>query len=191
MSESPISHQVLSDTLARLRAGINASDLHGSLIGYFCAGGKASADSWTDALALDLAEAGDAEDALFAMFYQQCREQLDDADFGFTPMLPNDEAELSVRADALVDWCRGFLGGVGLAGDGSPRGELSDDAREIVQDFGVIAATHFDYAGSEEDEIALAEVIEFVRVGVLLLYSEFAPAPSSPSANAPSSRSVH
>ena len=191
MSDVPISHQDLSDTLSRLRAGINASDLHGSLIGYLCAGGKASAVSWTDALALDLAEAGEAEDTLFAMFHQQCREQLDDADYGFAPMLPNDDVELSVRADAMVDWCRGFLGGVGLAGSDSMRGELSDDAREIVQDFGVIAATRFDYAGNEEDEIALAEVIEFVRVGVLVLYSEFAPAPTSPSANAPSSRSLH
>ena len=35
------------------------------------------------------------------------------------------------------------------------------------------AAAHFDYAADdEEDENALAEVLEFVRVGTLLLHAE-------------------
>jgi uncharacterized protein len=191
MPELLISHRDLSETLSRLQAGVNASDLHGSLTGYLCAGGSAPADAWAEALALDFGAADVAANADLKSFYRQCREQLDDVELGFEPMMPADEVELAVRAEALVDWCRGFLGGVGLAGGGSPGGVLSGDAREIVQDFGTIAASSFDYEGGEEDESALAEVIEFVRVGVLLLYSELATGPLRKPAIAPGSRRVH
>ncbi|MCR6701157.1 MAG: UPF0149 family protein [Dokdonella sp.] len=67
---------------------------------------------------------------------------------------------------------RGFLGGAGLAGLDSRA--LSDDADEILRDFAGIAASQLDYAGDEEDEAALAEVQEFVRIGVLLLQRELA-----------------
>ena len=49
---------------------------------------------------------------------------------------------------------------------------LSTEAHEILGDFGTIAATRFEYADSEEDERALADVIEFIRAGTLLLHAE-------------------
>lgn len=189
MSVIPISHRALSETLSRLQVGINASDLHGSLTGYLCAGGDATAENWIEALAFDLDAA--RGDAVFAQLYRVCREQLDDAEFAFEPLLPTDEIALGMRAEALVDWCRGFLGGVGLAGSGSLGDGMSEDAREIVQDFSNIAASNLQYTGSEEDEAALSEVVEFVRVGVLLLCSELNPEPSLPAPSAPASRRLH
>ena len=184
-----MSHRDLAETLSRMQAGISASDLHGSLTGYLCAGGRAGADDWTGALALDLGAA--AGDDVFTELHRNCRAQIDDVDLGFEPLLPSDDVTLRLRAEALVDWCRGFLGGIGLAGGGSLDGGLSADAREIVRDFGTIAASHFDYSGTEEDERALAEVTEFVRVGVLLLYSELDPGPTLKTAGAPGSHRVH
>ena len=93
-------------------------------------------------------------------------------------MLPAAETPIDTRADALVEWCRGFLGGFGLAGGGH-HDSLSNDAREILADFGTIAATRFEYAGNEDDEAALAEVIEFIRVGALLLHAELHAAPQT------------
>lgn len=189
MSVIPISHRELSETLSRLQTGVNASDLHGSLTGYLCAGGVTTAEDWTDALALDLDMTGG--DEVFAQLYRICRQQLDDAELAFEPLLPSDEIALGVRAEALVDWCRGFLGGIGLAGTGRLGDGMSKDAREIVQDFSNIAASNLEYTGSEEDERALAEVVEFVRVGVLLLCSELDPGPIVPAASAPTSRRLH
>ena len=191
MSESPISHLEFTATLSNLRAGVSASELHGSLTGYLCAGGKASEKTWGEALALDFSAAGMQDNPDFAQFFRQSRAQLDDVEFGFTPMLPADDVELATRAEALVDWCRGFLGGIGLAGAGKRGSELSADAREIVQDFATIASSNLDVTGKEDDETALVEVIEFVRVGVLLLYSELAPVSSSKPASSPGSRSLH
>lgn len=189
MTASRISHRDLAETLTRLRAGVSASDLHGSLTGFLCAGGKTTAEAWPGALELDAGHAGELLDDAFPLLYRHCREQLDDSDLGFEPLLPADDVNLADRAEALVEWCRGFLGGVGLASNNLAHGEISEDAREIVQDFSTIAASSFDYGGDEEDETALNEVLEFVRVGVLLLYSELAPVRSADMATA--SRRLH
>jgi len=173
---SPITHAQLGELLATLRFGVDPSDLHGSLTGYLCAGGRADAHDWLGALRLetDRVEAQMAASAApLQQLFAECASWLDDPDSGFEPLLPDPEMPVDVRADALVEWCRGFLGGVGLAG--STRGDgLSPDCAEILDDFGTIAASHFEYSDSEEDERALAEVIEFIRVGVLLLHRELA-----------------
>ncbi|MGB0135267.1 UPF0149 family protein [Dokdonella sp.] len=191
MTASRISHRDLADTLVRLRAGVSASDLHGSLTGYLCAGGKTTAEAWPSALELDAGYSGELIDDAFPLLFRHCREQLDDSELGFEPLLPGDDVALSERAEALVEWCRGFLGGVGLASGKQSSNELSEDAREIVQDFSTIAASSFDYGDDDEDETALIEVLEFVRVGVLLLHGELAPAPVRAGNGAATSRRLH
>ena len=171
-----ISHAELDSLLDRLRLGVGASDLHGSLTGYLCAGGVADAGAWPHALELEGGDGGWGDDGLFALLYERCRAQLDHEDLGFEPLLPDEQQPLAVRGDALVDWCRGFLGGVGLAGDANARA-LSADAREILGDLGTIASSRFDYDGDEGDENALVEVLEFVRIGVLLLRDEMTRGP--------------
>lgn len=178
----------LGSTLARLQVGVGASDLHGSLIGYLCAGGSADAKSWPRALELDGADDDWQDDEIFARLYRACREQLDDEELGFEPLLPDDVVPLVQRGDALIEWCRGFLGGVGLAGAGR---EMSADASEILGDLGTIAATRFDYDDDDGDETALVEVLEFVRIGVLLLYAEMTHRPRRASVAVAASRRVH
>ena len=172
MPEAPISHAELAAALARMRLGTGASDLHGSLAGYLCAGGDAGARAFLGALELesDDAHADDAGHALLAELYLQCRAQLADPDLGFEPLLPGASRPLAERGDALVDWCRGFLGGLGLAGFGG-RQRLSGEGAEILHDLDAIAAAHFAY-DDDEDWDSLTEVFEFVRIGVLLLYGE-------------------
>lgn len=175
----PITHAQLGELLDSLRFGVEPSDLHGSLTGFLCAGGRASAGDWIGALQLhvddlDEAEAAAVRDAPpLQQLFSECSAWLDDPDLRFEPLLPAADTPVDVRADALVEWCRGFLGGIGLAGAADAR-SLSSDCAEILNDFGTIAASRFEYADSEEDESALAEVIEFIRVGVLLLHSELA-----------------
>lgn len=179
---APITHAELGEVLAALRFGVDASDLHGSLTGYLCAGGPANAREWLAALQLQLDEgevAAAVRSAPLQQLIAECSAWLADPDLRFEPLLPAADTPVDVRADALVEWCRGFLGGVGLAG-ATDRSGLSADGAEILRDFGTIAGSHFEYADSEEDESALSEVIEFIRVGVLLLHSELAVAGAPP-----------
>jgi yecA family protein len=176
-TSAPVTHAQLGELLAARQFGIGPSDLHGSLTGYLCGGGVADSRHWLAALELDPVDrAAETPDVLLTQLYEQCAAWFEDPELGFEPLLPPDDASLERRADALVEWCRGFLGGLGLAGVSQQHG-LSPDGAEILRDFGTIAGTHFEYADTEEDENALTEVIEFIRVGVLLLHAEIVSAP--------------
>jgi uncharacterized protein YgfB (UPF0149 family) len=168
-----ISHAELGEVLAKAQFGVGASDLHGSLTGYLCGGGSADSHHWLEAL--EFVPDDDAASAippqLLERLHVDCARWLADPELGFEPLLPPASAPLNARTDALVEWCRGFLGGIGLAGAGHA-GTLSPEASEILSDFGTIAATRFECADVDEDESALAEVIEFIRIGALLLHAE-------------------
>lgn len=171
LEPTPITHADLAAALATMRLGVGASELHGSLSGYLCGGGSAGAPALLTALELEgEAPTDDAGQHLLNELYAETRVQLEDPELGFEPLLPEDSRPLAERGDALVEWCRGFLGGLGLGGQAGQRG-LSAEGKEILHDLDAIAASHFSYDDAD-DEASLTEVFEFVRIGVLLLYAE-------------------
>ncbi len=175
-----LDHATLANVLEKLRLGVNASDLHGSLTGFLCAGAQVNGDDWLDLLQLDPGDDTVVRNETLQRLYRDCRSQVDDGSARIKPLLPARTAPLAARAIALVEWCRGFLGGFGLGG-ASRRGPLSDDATEILHDLGVIAASHFDVAAHGEDAQALADVIDFVGTACAVLRREVRshkPAPS-------------
>lgn len=175
-----IDHDELSRSLSRLRLGVDAAELHGSLAGFLCAGGTAGADSWLGELALEEAAeavADSGEQALFRRVFEAVSADLADPDLAFTPLLPTDDAPMPERTAALVSWCRGFLGGIGLSG-ADLSGGLEGDLGEVLGDFGRIASSAFSEGDSaEDDEEAWAEVVEYVRVGALLVRTELSRIP--------------
>ena len=95
-------------------------------------------------------------------------------DMEFEPLLPPDTESLEERTQALAEWCQGFLYGLG-AGSIPDASELPGEVGEVVRDF--IEITHADVdvdQGEESNENAYAELVEFVRVGVQLLFEELA-----------------
>ncbi len=177
---TPATHAELVEALATLRLGMSASELHGSLAGYLCAGGLPDSRNWLADLAIEDVE-GDGDDsperAVLDRMFAGCAEGLEDPELSFEPLLPDDQESFVERAGALVEWCRGFLGGLGLSG-AELEGHLSGESGEVLHDLGRIAATKFDSGDTvEEDEDAYAEVVEYVRVGVMLLHNEIAGQP--------------
>ena len=102
--------------------------------------------------------------------YTQVVESFANEQLQFELMLPDEEESLVDQANALVAWVNGFLLGFGLKQQ--DYGKLSDDVKEVIQDFTEISRldTHFDE--SEEDKQALHEVLEYVRVSALLCFAE-------------------
>ncbi|OOG53940.1 hypothetical protein B0E47_12180 [Rhodanobacter sp. B05] len=168
-----VSHDELAALGVRLRLGSGASELHGSLTGYLAGGGSLRGRPVLAALELD-GEAVDAsapDQAQLDRLAQQTRAGLADTELGFEPLLPDDDRPLAERAEAMVDWCRGFLGGFGLGG-AAAHAPLSDEAQEILRDLGTVAGSSFDFGNESEDEDALIEVHEFVRMAAMLLFTE-------------------
>ena len=99
-------------------------------------------------------------------------------------LLPADEQPIDVRTAALAQWCQGFLYGLG-AGSVADASDLPGDVGEIVRDLGEISRAGVDATQDEEsNEAAYTELVEFVRVGVQLLFEELAALrqPPTPSA---------
>jgi hypothetical protein len=99
--------------------------------------------------------------------------------------LPEDAESIDTRAAALAQWCQGFLYGLG-AGAAQDAASLPGDVGEIVGDLTEISRVGVDIAQTEEsNENAYAELVEFVRVSVQVVFEELEPLrgrPSSPGA---------
>ena len=102
-----------------LGLGMDASELHGALAGWLAGGGAQERD-WLANVTADRSLPAVAADSVLDRLRQATATQLDDRSFGFELLLPDADASLGERSGALFDWCRGFLGGFGLAVGAQP-----------------------------------------------------------------------
>lgn len=155
------------------------SEAHGMLCGMICASGKADLAAWHDhVLGEAEAESGDggreeAESAL-ANLHEVTVNQLGDEEFGFSLLLHSDDETCDVRVEDLANWCRGFV--IGLASGGiTDLTKLPEEAAEVIRDMLEIARAGYETGSDEnENEIAITEIIEYVRVGALVVLEEVA-----------------
>jgi uncharacterized protein YgfB (UPF0149 family) len=169
-----VTYRGLASALERAGVSGEPSEYHGTLCGLCCGSPEAGVKSWL-ARALDAADADEHGPAdsreWLAEAAKELRAELASDEFEFAPALPDDDRPLGERVTALARWCEGFLYGLALADAGAMR-SLGGDAREALDDFAQIARATSDGAGSETDENAYAELVEFVRVGVQLVFEE-------------------
>lgn len=145
------------------------AELHGALCGWL-AGGGAQDGPWLARVMVDEGLPRPAEGSPLDRLRAASVAQLEDRDFSFELLLPEPGASLAERSGALFDWCRGFLGGFGLAAGADPK--LSSESREALADLAKFAAAPPQEEGDQDDEDALVEIEEFVRVAALLLHGD-------------------
>lgn len=174
MSRSLPEPAQVADAVRGLQLGCDASELHGGLCGWLAGGGGLNPD-WPGQVLADPAQAPVEAGGVLDQLGRASAAQFDDRDFGLQLLLPPASVSLPERSGALFDWCRGFLGGFGLAAGNAP--PLSEEGREVLADLAKLAAATAQDEGDEEDEAALAEIEEFVRVAALLLHGDCVLAP--------------
>lgn len=181
----PPAWEEVEEALQQLDADVSAAEAHGALCGLLCGHGDDGRQHWLELIgvaAVDPADllAGEAL-RLIESSGNLLRAQLADPSLGFLPLLPDDYAPLEDRVVALADWCRGFLLGLGHGGRHNPD-RLGGDSGEIVRDFANMATLDDDYerSGNEEDERAFVEIIEYLRMGTLLINEELNPTRAAP-----------
>ena len=170
MPQLPVPAEV-AEASRSLGLGASAPELHGGLCGWLAGGGEDTA-AWPARVLADPALPAPAPGSALDGLRRATVAQLGDGEFSFELLLGDDDLPLRQRAQALFDWCRSFLGGFGLAAGAQP--PLSEEGAEALQDLARLAGASVQDIDEdeEEDEAALSELEEFVRVAVLLLHGD-------------------
>jgi uncharacterized protein YgfB (UPF0149 family) len=156
-----------------------AAEAHGTLAGSLCAVGAYRFEDWLADI-LPEGEAGPQATQPLRDLFERTAGALGAPEMDFAPLLPQDEEPLDDRASALGQWCQGFLYGLGASSLSDATG-LPGDVGEIVRDLTEITHVGVDSEESlESNEGAYAELVEFVRVGVQLVFDELEPMRETP-----------
>ena len=153
--------------------GLTVPELHGATIGIGVTdSSRFELQDLVDLLGTDALADGET----VARFVNDALEALHAEDMSFTPVLPEDDAPMEARLDALGQWCQSFL--TGFAAGLSRRGietlkGLPEEAQEIIQDFAAIAQLETELTDDDADdgEVNFLELSEYVKVGALLIMS--------------------
>ena len=160
--------------LADERSMTDAAEAHGTLTGCLCAAVGYRFEDWL----LEILPEGRAHPLATAALrdlYWETSCALQGTEMEFNLLLPEDEASLDARTVALAQWCQGFLYGLGGSAIQDVSG-LPGEVGEIVRDLSEITRVGVDNGQStESNENAYAELVEFVRVGVQLVFDELGP----------------
>lgn len=176
--------------LGRIGNPSDPAEVHGLLCGIYCLRGDIGRDVWMlQVLGDGYQEASREEAAVLLELFEATTRQFNDADLGLSLLLPDDDEPLSARADSLGEWCQGFMAGLGLGGIESHQG-LSAEVQEFLRDLLEISRLEFDTDEADEaDETAYAEIVEYVRMGILLVNEELRRRPQEPAG--PGSSRIH
>jgi uncharacterized protein YgfB (UPF0149 family) len=157
--------------LVQERSLAEAAEAHGTLAGCLCAAQGYRLEDWLREIRPEGRATPEPTAALEEVFTATAGALLQ-PDMEFELLLPTDEQSIDVRTAALAQWCQGFLYGLG-AGAIPDASELPGEVGEVVRDFIEISRAGVDATqGEESNEAAYAELVEFVRVGVQLLFEE-------------------
>ncbi len=167
-----VGFEQLANLFVELGVFASPSELHGLLCGQLAGGVVDGEQQWLSQVANYLEreqiDVKSGRDALHKL-YQSTRHQMEGTGFDLDLVLPDDDAELSLRAESIGLWCQGFLAGFGP----ESLSKLSEEARETVGDFSEIVRIGSEQLEAcEDNEQDLMQIIEYVRMATILVYSE-------------------
>lgn len=153
---------------------VSPAELHGLLTGHLAAGARLQPtvllQTACELMDINSFAQESSKVALIDLYNASCS-ALESIDLEFEMLLPDDDDEISIRVEALGRWCQSFLSGFGLYGKHTDA-SLSAEAKETLNDLGQIAQISADLEDLDENENDLMEVQEYVRMAVLMLFTE-------------------
>lgn len=167
--ESLPSYAEIDLALSKTALKLHPSQVHGLICGLLC-GNANSAAAWEELITGGKESAKTHE--VLQQLYDMSAKQLNDFLFEFQLIIPADDQALPQRAEALTLWCQGFLTGLKLAQIQIVDREPSE-VTEAINDLIEIAKMNYEeVVASEEDEAAYVELVEYVRMAVILIYQD-------------------
>ena len=170
----PINFDLARDTLKKLNTDDTISSAHGLLCGFYCVKQDISLDDWLNEVLvnIDLNNIVEKEShQVLAEIFNNTSEQLADPTLNFWPVIADDVSSLREQANTLIEWCQGFLVGLGLSSV-----ETSDEeVLEMIKDISEISQLDAELLDSEENTQDFYEIVEFIRMGVLFIQETLQP----------------
>jgi len=168
-----MNYKEVSSRLSECKVELHAAELHGLVTGWLCAGAvpAEAAGALPEWLGEEVTD--ESLPILTAEMAQATLVELQDVEFGFRMMLPDDESSITERQQSISHWCGGFLAGFGTAGR-FQQSELPEDTTEIFTDLARIANLDDEIPDDDENETDLMEISEYVRMSALFVYTECA-----------------
>ncbi len=152
---------------------MSPAHVHGMLSGYSCVVDNGTTTSMVDLLLTELKPDTVDQETIADCFLDLLRLtqlQLNQDDYSFQCLLPEDSAALSERAAALGEWSAGFVMGANHAGL-SVENATEEDVKDALTQFVEIALIDFESIGeSDEEERDLTELAEYARIAAILIH---------------------
>jgi len=167
-------------TLALADGQLYASELaecHGADCALLCRHPASTTDAFISLLnALELVkQPGQSLLGALSSLHEATAGQLADDQLRVSVWLPGDDEPLEDRTEALGHWCSGFLAGLASGNELSPEA-LSEDVSGALTDLAQIAQAEISGDGdSDEEESALMEIVEYVRMVIFMMRDELSP----------------
>lgn len=171
MSNTPSlpSYDEITTALTSSPTQFDAAQAHGLMCGLLCATSDQSERDWEQLL---FGHKQKKPHAILEHLYEASYQQMNEFSFEFSLLLPEDDVGINQRAEALGLWCQGFL--TGLEHVKIPiQNRSPSDVTEALNDLIEISQVNYgDIAENEEDETAYFELVEYVRLAVLMIFQE-------------------
>jgi hypothetical protein len=173
MSET-IDYDIFKDVLHDLNTDDTISSAHGILCGFACVKPDVTIDNWLGEVLVNIDLNNLSEKEAFgrlAEIFNNTNEQLADPTLNFSLLIADDSHTLREQAHTLVEWCQGFLVGLGL----SEVQASDEEVLEMIKDISEISQLDAELLENEDNAEDLNEIVEFVRMAVLLIQETLQP----------------
>ncbi len=159
--------------LKQLKSNDTIASAHGILCALKCIDKNITLDNWLKEVTNDDIDMNNIihkqSYAKLSEVFEMTKKQLKSNNFEFRLLIAPDDDSLNKRLHSLTQWCQGFLLGLGLAKIKTK----DEDILEIIKDIATIARINTNIYDSEDNIVDFTEILEFIRVGVMLIYEDF------------------
>ncbi len=167
-----MSYTTIDTIFGQYDAELSAAEAHGMASGLLTVNPNFSGEQWLSELLRDTVPLANEHHVEFIGLFEDTQDVLINDEFEFDLFLPDDEdATLIERVEALRQWCKGFLFGVGFANTAT---KFSQQTQEILKDVAEMTKLDTDIElDDDEAENDFMELTEYLRAAVLALRDNF------------------
>ncbi len=150
---------------------------HGLLCAILCADEEVTIEVWLQQLALQIEDnevVHLVNETSIYQLYHATEQQLEALTFDFKLFIPDEEdASLRTRVNGLAIWAKSYLDGLAQYGL-DLQADSYEEIHHVIRDLSQIAEldSAADQLSVEDDEDAFTVVSEYVRMAVLMVYTE-------------------